>query len=239
VPAPVFVGEGLPHPVGQGVMNRVLVGPVHKMLMGAAVTNELEFATIESATAIIGRLLSEQASKSLDAALFDNVASSAIRPPGLLNGVNPISATSGGGVNAMTTDLGLLATALAAAGCNSDRMVIVAAPAQATVLRLLASPQFTNTIIGTSAVTDKSIVAVDPAAIATGFDGVPTIETSTETVQQLESATPLPIVDGSSTPAPGTMSMWQTDTIAIRVRMKCCWGVLASGAVQLINSVTW
>jgi hypothetical protein len=195
VPAPVFVGEGLPHPVGQGVMNRVIVGPCHKMLMGAAITNELEFAAVESATAIIGRLLSEQASKSLDAVLFDNVASSAIRPAGLLNSVTPIAATSGGGVNAMTTDLGLLATALGAAGCDPDRMVIVAAPAQALVLRLLASPQFNNLIIGTTALSDKSIVAIDPAALATGYSGVPSIETATETVQQYESASPLPIVD--------------------------------------------
>jgi hypothetical protein len=44
------------------------------------------------------------------------------------------------------------------------------------VLRLLASPNFTNTIIGTSALTDKTVVGVDPAAIATGYDGIPSVE---------------------------------------------------------------
>jgi hypothetical protein len=45
VPAPVFVDEGAPHPVGQAVTPAgVNVGPVHKMLMGVVVTRELELA---------------------------------------------------------------------------------------------------------------------------------------------------------------------------------------------------
>jgi hypothetical protein len=81
-----------------------------------------------------------------------------------LNSVSTLGATSGGGVNALTTDLGLIAKALAAANCDPDRMVVIASPAQALVLRLLAAPRFTNTIIGTSALADKTVVGVDPAS---------------------------------------------------------------------------
>jgi hypothetical protein len=79
-PAPVFVGEGLPFPVAQAVLNRVFIGPVNKMLLAVGIVNELEFCTFESATAIIGRLLSEQATKSLDTVLLDGNAASATRP---------------------------------------------------------------------------------------------------------------------------------------------------------------
>jgi hypothetical protein len=238
-PAPVFVGEGLPFPVAQAVINRVLIGPVCKMLLAVGIVNELEFCTFESAVAIIGRLLSEQATKSLDTVLLDGNAASATRPAGLLNGVSTLGATSGGGVNALTTDLGLIAKTLAAAGCDPDRAVYLAAPAQATVLRLLASPTFTNTIIGTAALADKTIVGVDPKAIATGYSGVPTVEVSKETTVQYENTTPLDITTAGV--ASGTVrSAFQTDTAVLRVRTNCAWGSLVNpGAVQFISSTTW
>jgi hypothetical protein len=96
-----FAGEGAPHPVVDGSTNAATVGPVKKILIGAGITEELQNANPETATAIIGRVLSEAAAKSLDAYVFDNVAGDAVRPPGLLNGVTPIAATAGGGTNAM------------------------------------------------------------------------------------------------------------------------------------------
>jgi hypothetical protein len=129
-PPPVFVGEGAAMPVAQGTIQRVIVGPVRKMLVAVAFAGELEFANLESATAIIGRTLTEQAGRSLDAVLFDNAAGSAVRPAGLLNGMSTLGATAGGGVVAMATDLGEIAKALAAAGVDPDRTVVVASPAR-------------------------------------------------------------------------------------------------------------
>jgi hypothetical protein len=237
-PAPVFAGEGLPFPVAAGVINSAIIGPVHKMLLACGITNQLEFVSFESATAIIGRLLSEQATKSLDTVLLDGNAASATRSAGLLNGVSTLGATSGGGVAAMATDLGLIAKALAAAGCDPDRLVVLAAPAQALSLRLLASPVFANTIIGTSGLADKTVVGVDPKAIATGFSGVPTVETSKETTVQFEDTSPADLVAAGA--VAGTVkSAFQTDTSVLRVRTNCCWGLLAAGAVQFISSTTW
>jgi hypothetical protein len=238
-PAPVFIGEGSAIPVAQGTISRMIIGPVRKMLVAVGFAGELEFVNLESATAILGRMLSEQAGKSLDAVLLDGTAASAIRPAGLLNGVSTLGATSGGGVNALATDLGLLAKALAAAGCDPDRAVYLAAPAQATVLRLLASSTFTNTIIGTAALADKTVVAVDPKAIATGYSGVPTIEVNRQGgAIQYEDTNPTDI--GAAVGAGGTVkSPWQTDTPVLRVRVNCCWGLLQTGAVQFISSTTW
>jgi hypothetical protein len=237
-PAPVFVGEGLPFPVAQGVLDAAVIGPVHKMLLAVGIVNQLEFVTFESATAIIGRLLSEQATKSLDTVLLDGTASSATRSAGLLNGVSTLGATSGGGIAAMSADLGKIANAIGAAACDPDRMVVIASPAQAVALRLLSSPNFTNTIIGTPALAAGTIVGVDPKAIATGFSGVPTIETSREATIEYEDTSPTDITTGGV--AAGTVrSAFQTDTQVLRVRTNCCWGLLATGAVQFISSTTW
>jgi hypothetical protein len=238
-PVPVFIGEGLPAPMKEAVIAPTIIGPVRKMLVGTGITSELEFAVPETASVIIGRLLSEQAGKSLDAVLFDNVAADTTRPAGLLNGVTPITATAGGGLVAIATDLANIADAIATAGGNTDTIAFVANPRQAIVLRLLASPSFGYTVIGCAALADGTIIGVAPDAVMSGYDGAPEIDVSKVATAQFENTTPLPIVDGSSTPAPGTRSAWQTDTLFLRLRVKCCWGPLATGMVQVVNSTSW
>jgi hypothetical protein len=67
---------------------------------------------------------------------------------------------------------------------------------------------------------------------------VPTVEVSKETSIQYEDTPPADIVSGGS--VAGTVkSAWQTDTQVLRVRTNCCWGLLATGAVQFISSTTW
>jgi hypothetical protein len=238
-PVPVFIGEGAPMPMKEAVIAPTIIGPVKKMMLGTAVTSELEFAVPETASVIIGRGISEQAGKSLDAVLFDSVAADATRPAGLLNGVGAIGATAGGGLAAIATDLANIADAIATAGGNTDGIVFIANPKQAIVLRLLASPSFGYTIIGCAALADGTIIGVAPDAIVSGYDGVPEIDVSKYATAQFENTTPLPIVDGSSTPAPGVRGAWQTDVLFLKLRLKCCWGPLATGMVQVVNSTSW
>jgi hypothetical protein len=80
---------------------------------------------------------------------------------------------------------------------------------------------------------------MDPAAVASGFDGVPTLETARDSVLQFEDTSPAQLglaPDVVSSPA---RSICQHDLIALRLRQKCCWASLATGAVQVVNSVTW
>jgi hypothetical protein len=34
-------------------------------------------------------------------------------------------------------------------------------------------------------------------------------------------------------------SAWQADLLVLKIRLRCCWGKLAAGAVQMISSVSW
>ncbi len=99
---------------------------------------------------MIGRALADAASKQLDVVVFDNVAGAGTRPSGLLNGVTPITATAGGGVNAMAGDIGHLAGALDDAGFDAEAMVIVTNARQATKLRLLAGRLLHYPVLGTT-----------------------------------------------------------------------------------------
>ena len=59
----------------------------------------------------------------------------ATKPPGLFAGVTPIGATTGGGTNAMTDDLGKLFAALAANGGGKTAVIIAAMPQAAKLNR--------------------------------------------------------------------------------------------------------
>jgi hypothetical protein len=240
VPAPGFVAEGAPIPVIAGDFDATPVGPVFKMAFIVGLSNELEFSSPENASVVIGRALSDAAMKQLDAVVFDNVAGAGSRPSGLLNGVTPIAATAGGGVNAMAGDLGNLAGALSDAGVDTEAMVIVANARQATKLRLLAGPSFSYPILGTSAVAAGTVIGIAPAGVASGFDGAPRIESSTDTTLHFDSAPAAIGTAGSpNVIAAPTRSMYQTDTMALKVRIKCAWSAVHPGAIAQITGATW
>ena len=91
VPVPIFIGEGQPMPMVQAPLGNAIVGPTRKILLGSAVSNELEFCAPENASVVIGRILSDHASRSFDHYVFDDVAADETRPAGLLNGVAPLA----------------------------------------------------------------------------------------------------------------------------------------------------
>jgi HK97 family phage major capsid protein len=235
-PQPGFVAEGAPAPVAQFSLAAITVGPAKKILIMSALTRELANATADTAQAVIGHVLSEATAKSLDAALFSNTAGDDTRPAGLLAGVTPITATAGGGL-AMVTDVGNLAGAIADAGIATDDMVIIAHPGQATKLRLLAGPAFTNAVLGTPQVAAGTVIAVAPDALFVGYSGAPEVDSSIETAIHFEESAPLPIATGGVQAAP-TRSAFQQDLIIIRLRARCAWAAMP-GAVQFITGATW
>jgi hypothetical protein len=240
VPAPGFVAEGQPIPVVQGDLDATPVGPVHKLAFIVGLSNELEFSSPENVAAVIGRALSDAGMKQLDAVVFDSVAGAGSRPSGLLNGVTPIGATAGGGLNAMAGDLANLAGALNDAGVDAEAMVVVTNARQAIKLRLMAGPAFIYPVLGTSAVAAGTVIGIAPAGVASGFDGAPRIESSTESTVHFDSAAAQ--IGTPGTPAvvsAPTRSAWQTDTRMLKVRTKCSWSVVHPGAIAQVTGATW
>ena len=222
-------------------LGHAIVGPTRKILLGAAVTNELEFSTPENASVIIGRILSDHTSRNFDYYVFDDVAADEVRPAGLLYGVTPIAATAGGGMVAMTKDVTNIAAAIAASGGNADNVVFIASAAQATTLRLLSGPNFTNPVFSTMGVANGTIVGVDPSAVATGYTGIPTVETAQHGTAHFADTNPQPL-STAGTPnvvAAPTRSAFQTNTLFLKIRLQAAWATLMPGTVQVVESVTW
>jgi Phage capsid family len=236
-PAPLFIAEGQPAPVVAVNYAGTTCGPPKKLMFMAGLSNELQDATPEAASTLIGATLSEAATKAFDAAVFSATAADTTRPAGIFNGVTPITAAAAGSPDiALATDLGKLAQAISDAGISTADIVVVAGAAAATKLRLLASPTWEVPIYSTGAMGATSVAMIAPAGIATGYSGAPSIDT-TKQAELVFTNPGVPVVDGGSATGP-TYSTFQMDLLALRVRVDCAWCALP-GAVQLVNNINW
>ena len=119
-PTAAWVAEGSSASMVQPVLGSVVVGPLKKILFGAACTGELESYTPQTASRVIEATLSEAAALAIDSALLDNAAADAVRPAGLLNGWSTLGATAGGGLAALVSDLGKIAGAMSTAKISAE-----------------------------------------------------------------------------------------------------------------------
>jgi hypothetical protein len=233
-----FVLEGDPGSVVDLTVSATVLGPTKKLLILSALTREMSDASAGNAEVIIGDALALSAEQSLDAALFSNAAATPSAPAGLLFGLTPITAATGGGAMALAADLAALAGAIGGAGINPDDMVIITTPALATKVRVLASPKFTNTVFSSSSLAAGVVIAIVPRGLATGYDGGVTVEASREAVVNFESTTPLPIVDGAGVVAKPVYSAFQSDMTILKIRGNVAWAV-QPGAIAEVTGAAW
>jgi hypothetical protein len=189
---------------------------------------------------IVRESLQRSASLALDSAVFSNAAADATKPAGILNGVTPITPTSGGNQLAMITDVGNLVGDLSDKG-GGESPIFIASPETATNLRLWAPPSFAYPILASNAVAVDTVIAVEGPAFVSGFAPTPEISASSEALLHLEDASPLPIAtgaQGAGVLATPTRSLFQTDCIALRMILRASWCV-RGGLVSVVNAVTW
>jgi hypothetical protein len=224
-----WVKEGEPDPVRAQVVTQGAVLEPRKLGVISVFTAEIaESANVEDFTRAV---VSESAALALDAAMFSTNSDDGAHPAGLLYGVTPLTATSGGGLGAMQGDLKALAGALAGAGGGMNP-VLVAAVAQATSLKLLAGPRFDVPILPSTALASGTVVLIEASSLVSGFDSVPEFETSRVSLLHMEDATP------AEFPAAPMKSMWQADSFALKMILRGSWAMRAPH-VAYITGATW
>lgn len=239
-PVVPFIAEGMPLPVVDMTTSVLRVGPVKKLLVASALTNELQAASGDTASQIIGGALATSAEQSMDALLFSNAAATDAAPAGLLDGITAIPSAGTSGAEGIADDLALLAQAIADNGISADDMTIVTSAALATKLRCLVSEKFPNEVLSSAAIPAGEVIAIAAGGLVTGYDGGVSIETSEEPTLVFEDAAPTDIgIPGAPNvvTAP-TRSIWQVDSLAVRVRGRCAWAV-HPGAVAWITGAAW
>ena len=235
-----WIAEGAAIPVRA---QQFTTGPTlqpHKV--GVMVTFTREMAEASAIEQISRAMISEAVGLALDAALFSNFAGDATRPPGLLANANvdTITAVAGGGINAMTGDIGNLFDSLSKYFAGKTP-VFIAAPRLASSLKLTAGPHWDYPVIASAALeATKTIVALELASFVSAFGSAPEFTVvPAAAIVHMEDTSPTQITGGTPSPAVPVKSLFQVDSIGLRMVLRASFGMRAPGHVQVINGCTW
>jgi hypothetical protein len=84
----------------------------------------------------------------------------------------------------------------------------------------------------------KTVITVAANAVVSAVDGAPVIETSKEAEFHRESV-PQEIVTSGGTVATPVGSLFQTDSVALRLKWPITWGLRASNGLAWMTGVNW
>jgi hypothetical protein len=205
---------------------------------------------------ILRKAMADDTQASLDGFLIDAVAESATRPAGLLVGVSPITASAATtSLDKIVADINALIAPIEAAG-GGGNIVLIMNPAQARKIGMAstttgdfafgspseAAAKFgASRIISSTTVTAGRVIAVDADWFASATGDAPRFAVSNEATLHEEDTTPLALgTTGSPNVVAAPMrSLFQTDSIAIRLSLYVTWMMVRTAMVQTIASVGW
>jgi len=247
-----FVGEGAPIPVRQGAFSSQTLTP-KKLAVITTWTREMDEHSLPAIEGLLRQAIQDDTAIAIDSVLLDSNAATAVRPAGLLNGVTPTTPTAGGGFNALVGDIKNLTGALLTATRGNVRApCFIMNPQQVMTAGLTPAPSsgvfpFDTSggmlngwpIIDSGTVPLGTVIAMD-AADFVGTGDNPRFEVSDQATLHFEDTTPLDIVSGSpGTAASPVKSLWQTDSIGLRLVLPMNWLNRRAGTVAVVNNVTW
>jgi len=250
-----FLAEGAPIPVKQGAFTTISLTP-KKLGVISTMTREMTEYSIPAIEGIIREGIVQDTGAAIDAVLMDNNAATAIRPQGLQNaGSTALGPTAGGTIAAFVGDLRLMVNKVITGTAGNVRKpvwimnpgdVLVAALTQATATgdfpfrdelgqgRLLSYP-----VIQSTSGTSDTMYLLDAADFATSV-GTPTFDVSDVATLHMEDTTPAQIVSGTGpTVATPVRSLFQTDSIGIRLTWNLDWAMRRTGVIAWITNLSW
>jgi HK97 family phage prohead protease len=251
-----FVGEGLPIPVRQGLFTSQTLTP-KKMAVITTWTREIQDHSVPAIEGLLRDAVQEDTAISLDSVLLDANPATTIRPAGILNGISGLTPTAGGGFNALTGDIKQVSAALLTGTRGNVRNPVwLMNPTQINSALYVAAPgagvfpyreEIQEGRLGGWPIIDSgtvplgTVIAIDAADfVAVGGDA-PRFEISDQATLHMEDTTPLDI-GTAGTPAvvaAPVKSMWQTDSLALRLILPTNWTIRRAGTVAWVAGVTW
>jgi hypothetical protein len=226
-----FTKEGGAIPLVQGVTEPLVTLMPRKLATLIALTSEMiRSSNIE---ALMLDALTRSAALALDTVLFDANPDDGARPAGIRYGITELAASSAPDpVAALMSDIETLHTATEAV--TATHPILVMSPTRALMANLRSTVGLSPLIVLGSGglVGSKIVVAVTPNNIASVLEGVPEIATAQHAALQMDTA-----------PTPGMTdaikSMWQTDCVAILVRLPVTWAVRSPAAASWLTAENW
>ena len=237
-----FVQEGEPIPVRQLSLDGPTLSP-RKFATITAFSREMFLHSVPTIESLTRAVLTESVGLALDSALLDATEGDAARPGGLRYNIAAVGGASAATPRseAMAEDIATLVTAVAPVAGNVP-IIIVASPAQAAALRVLWNrANLDYEVLSSSGLAAGVVVAIAPNALVSAIDPAPRFDVSTQSTLHMEDTTPLAIGTAGTPPtvAAPTRNLFQTDTLALRLRMEVSWALRNAGALAWLENVTW
>jgi hypothetical protein len=231
-----FVAEGSPIPVRQLTSSAALLSP-HKLAAIGVLSREM----MESSNAeqLIGDVLMRSAAAALDVALFGSAAATAAAPAGLRNGIAALTASTSTDLSqAFYSDMAALINATAVVGGNGTYALIgapglIAQMIMRFVLQASTVLDAVNLVALGSVAMGNDLMCIATNGLVAALSPDPVIETANAGELHMND-TPLAIVNGGAPAAPAR-SLFQTDSIALKMRWPVTWAVRDSRAVAWLT----
>jgi len=249
-----FVGEGLAIPVRQGAFTSQTLTP-KKMAVISTWTREMGDHSIPAIEGLIREAIQQDTSVAIDSVLIDANAATTIRPAGLLNGVSVTTATTGGGIAALIGDITKLVNAISTNTKGNIRNLVWLANQTDMYRASLLTAANTGIfpfrdeiargtlngipIIDSATVTAQTLILVDAADFVVVGGEAPRMEISDQATLHMEDTSPADLVASPSTVAAPQRSLFQTDSLALRMVMPLNWTQRRTGTVAWTQTVTW
>ena len=249
-----FVGEGAAIPVRQGAFTTQTLVP-KKLAVISTWTREMGDHSTPAIEGLIREAIQQDTSVAIDTVLIDANAATVIRPAGLLNGVAATTATAGGGIAALIGDITALLGAVTTSTYGNVRSpAFLVNPTDMLRASLL---QATNTgifpfreeirggtlntvpLIDSATVPAKTMILVDAADFVVVGGEAPRMELSDQATLHMEDTSPADLVISPSTVAAPQKSLFQTDSIALRMVLPLNWVQRRAGTIAWTQNVTW
>jgi HK97 family phage prohead protease/HK97 family phage major capsid protein len=252
-----FVGEGAPIPVRQAAFTSQLMTP-KKMAVITTWTREMDEHSVPAIEGLLRNAINEDTAISIDTVLLDANPATAIRPAGLRNGTAGLTPTAGGGFNAFVGDLKALTGAiLTATNGNVRSLVFIMNPQQALSIGFIQPPvpgaifpfatDINNNrlmgyaVIQSGTVPLGTVICMDAADYVSVTGDTPRFEISDQATLHMEDTSPqhLGTPGTPAVAAAPAVSMFQTDSMALRLILPMNWAVRRAGTVAWVAGVTW
>jgi hypothetical protein len=170
-----------------------------------------------NAEALISDALIKSAALAIDTTFFDSNAASAARPAGVRNGIATLPpSASADPFGAAFEDIAALLNAVGPVGGRGPFFLVSSIGRAATMQNRIR--EGTSGVISVpSAAVGADLIAIAAPAIAAALSIDPDIETVNAATLVMDTA---PVAPGTQGPE---RSVWQTDTIAIKIRWPVSW----------------
>jgi HK97 family phage major capsid protein/HK97 family phage prohead protease len=250
-----FVAQGAAIPVRQGAFTATTL-TVKKMGVITSFSREMAEHSTPAIEAVLRQAIVEDTSVAIDTILLDATAASATRPAGLRNGVTGATPTTGGGLAALVGDVKALAGSLITSSNGHLRdPVWIMNPIQVLSIQFqtnangqfifqdeIAQGRFRGyPLYQSTTVPSGTVLLLDAADFFSATGDAPVFNASDTATLHMDDTTPLAL---SATGAPNTVaapirSLYQTDSLAIRMTWDLNWAMRRTGVVAFVSSVTW